>query len=352
MTPANIPHYESSCLRTVFSGTPVFTFPMKVKDLDSISYVAVRGVDQEEGAVQRVLSKRRISSIKEFILSGNIFFNTFILNWTEQSVEPTFRDGHITVPLTLSAAQMIDGQHRLAGFQAAMEVTPEIGEKDVLVSLCIGLSTKQAATIFLNINSEQKPAPKSLIYDLFGEVVDDIDHAINRANDIAQELNDNTDSPYYKAIKYPGMPRGVGIIDLSTVVSALRPHLEPEGVFKRIKLISLDRQRQAILNYFIAIKSFYEKDTLWYNKTKNPFFKGAGFNGAMDYLTSTLLLKCAEARSFSVEKFKELLHLDPSTLLLHEDIKHLDGKTARKKIAEYLNSHLLSSLPEQEEYEF
>ncbi len=344
--------YQSECLRTEFSDIPVYTFPMKVKDVVFISYVAVRGVDREEGAVQRVLNKRRINAIKEFILFGNMFFNTFILNWTDENKKPIYADGKISVPVSHAAAQMIDGQHRLAGLKAAMEVEPTIGDKEILASVCIGLTTHQAAVIFLNINSEQRPVPKSLIYDLFGEVEDSIDHVINRANDIAQELNENSDSPFYRTIKYPGMPRGVGIIDLSTVIAALKPHLEKDGVFARVNLRSLDYQRQTVMNYFKAIKAFYDKEGIWNNKTRNPFFKSAGFSGAIDYLTSKLLMKCAESKTFSVETFKSLLQLDQGELLVHEEIKSLDGKTARKKIADYLDSHLLSALPEQDEYEF
>lgn len=71
------------------------------------------------------------------------------------------------------------------------------------MSLCINLTTQAAAKIFLNINSEQKPVPKSLIYDLFGEVIEDEQHAINRASDITDELNNNHGFPYYNSIKYP-----------------------------------------------------------------------------------------------------------------------------------------------------
>ena len=344
--------YVSSCLKTDFSGISVYTFPMKVKDVVLISYVAVRGVDTEEGAVQRVLNNRRVGEIRNFILSGNSFFNTFILNWTEKSLLPEYSNGNISIPISPAAAQMIDGQHRLAGLSSAMETDPDIGDKYILVSLCIYLGTPEAAAIFLNINSKQTPVPRSLIYDLFGEVESDIDHAINRANDIAHELNDNPESPYYKAIKFPGNPRGVGIIDLSTVVSALKPHLMPDGIFAVINITSLDLQRQVVLNYFIAIKSYYDSQRLWYNKAKNPFFRSAGFNGAVDYLASTLIMKCADARSFKVDTFKSLLHLDSGNLLLHDDIKSLDGKTARKSIADYLSLHLVSALPEQQEYEF
>jgi len=335
-----------------FMGIPVYTFCLPVKHVSHIAYVAVRGKDDVEGAVQRVLSQRRISSIKDFILNGNQFFNTFILNWTDEQQRPSHKEGEITLPIVPAAAQLIDGQHRLEGLRIAMEENNSIGDQDVLVSLCIGLTTGQAAKIFLNINSEQKPVPKSLIYDLYGEVDDSGDHVINRARDIAGELNQNPDSPYYSAIKYPGAPRGAGVLDLSTVVSALKPHLTAEGAFAQNNLQSLNYQKQAVLNYFSAIRFYYEKDGLWTNRSKNPFLKSAGFSGAVDYLASTLLSKCADLKSFSIPTFKNLLQLDADELLTHEEIKHLDGKTARKKIAEYLNRQQQSALPSQDEYEF
>lgn len=68
--------------RDSFGDIPAFTFSMKVKELIPMYYVAVRGRDNEEGAVQRVLNSRRITSIKKYVLDGNIFFSSFILNWT------------------------------------------------------------------------------------------------------------------------------------------------------------------------------------------------------------------------------------------------------------------------------
>lgn len=267
---------------------------MKVKDVLHISYVAVRGKDDEEGAVQRLLNKKRIQAIKTFVLEGNMFFNTFILNWTNTEVKPEFTDGSMTVPIVPSAAQIIDGQHRLAGLQEAIKENDKIGEQEILVTFCIELTTKEAARIFVNINSEQKPVPKSLIYDLFGEIEDNQNHAINRANDITEELNDNTESAYYGAIKFPGKPRGVGIIDLSAIVSSLKKHLEPEGVFASHNLTNLQNQKLVILNYFNAIRFYYDREDLWNNKAKNPFLTNAGFIGAVEHLVAKLLTKCAE----------------------------------------------------------
>jgi DGQHR domain-containing protein len=195
---------------TRFGDIPAYTFSMPVKDLVYVHYVAVRGIDEEEGAVQRVLSKARIGKIRNYILDGNIFFNSFILNWTDRTYPILLEKGVISIPLVPASAQVIDGQHRITGLDEAMKEDREVGEQQVIVTLCQNLTTQQAAGIFLNINTEQRPVPKSLIFDLFGEVEGDPAHAINRATDIAESLNEDPASPLYKLIKFPGSPRGVG----------------------------------------------------------------------------------------------------------------------------------------------
>ncbi|MBK9425795.1 MAG: DGQHR domain-containing protein [Bacteroidetes bacterium] len=347
-----IKRHKAKALKSKFGKLAVFHLTMKVKDVIHISYVAVRGKDEEEGAVQRLLNRQRIQAIKSFVLEGNMFFNTFILNWTNEKVKPEFAKGEITVPIVPSASQIIDGQHRLAGLSEAIKDNDKIGDQEILVTFCIGLTTREAALIFVNINSEQKPVPKSLIYDLFGEMDDNTNHAINRATDIAEDLNDNEESAYYGAIKFPGKARGVGIIDLSAVVTSLKKHLEPEGVFANHKLTNLQNQKMVILNYFTALKFYYDKEDLWNNRAKNPFFTNAGFIGAIEHLISKLISKCAENKSFQVAEFKKLLDLPKGELLLRADLKNLEGKSQRKAVVEFLENNLLKSLPDQDEYKF
>ncbi len=340
---------EAKSLENSFEGNKVYTQFLKVKDVLSICYVAVRNVSEEEGAVQRVLNVKRVDEIKKFVLDGNMFFNTFLLNWTQSNEKPEFSGGKIHIPVLAKAAQVLDGQHRLAGLEEAMIEKNEIGEEHILVSICLNLMTKQSAKIFLNINSEQKPVPKSLIYDLFGEVEDNQDHAINRAMDIAQELNENTESPYHNKIKFPG--ENIGSIDLSTVVGCLKKYLEKNGNFEAYNVSSINTQKQVILNYFNAIKFYYENEKLWEIKTKNPFLKSAGFAGAIDFFVSEMLGRCAELKSFKIETIKNILSLEKNRLILQEDIKALDGKTARRNIEQYLLGSIKKALPSEKEYE-
>lgn len=343
---------EYKFLKASFGETPTYTFTMKVRDVVAIYYVAVRGVDKEEGAVQRVLNKRRIGDIKEFILSGHTFFNSFILNWTDENFQPEIHGEIISLPISASSAQVIDGQHRIAGFEAAIEDDDSVGDRDIIITLCTHLTTQKAAEIFLNINTEQKPVPKSLMYDLFGEVIDDETHAVNRSTDIARYLNDDPDSPLYKLIKFPGAPRGVGSIELSTFVASIKEHLKPGGTFGVYKLTTLDHQKVVITNYFKSIREFYARQKIWSSKTKNPFLKAAGFNGAIDFLTTSLIQRCAEKGTFSVDTMSKIISFESEDILTWDDLKGLDGKTSRKKVKDALEANLLKSLPTQDQYEF
>ncbi|MBF7982865.1 MULTISPECIES: DGQHR domain-containing protein [Rahnella] len=343
---------EYKCLRTEFGGIPAATFSMKVKDLMPMYYVAIRGRDKEEGSVQRVLNSRRISAIRDYILDDNTFFSSFILNWTDVNEELQYKKDTIIVPIVFDSIQVIDGQHRLAGFEAAIEENESVGEREILVTMCSRLTTKEAAKIFLNINTEQKPVPKSLMYDLFGEVEDDETHAINRITDIARDLNEDPKSPFYKLIKFPGNPRGVGSVELSTFTQALKEHIKPGGTFTKFKLKTYDNQKNLLENYFNSIKFYYDEQNLWTSKTKNPFVKAAGFGGAIDFLTEHLISKCVEKKSFKPETIKNIISLKNTSLITWDELKNLDGKTARKRVKQLLEENVMSSLPSQDEYEF
>ena len=330
----------------------IYTFPMTVNDLAKISYVAVRGRDKEEGAVQRVLNKKRISSIKQYVLDGNMFVNSFVINWNDENYVPEIIDDQIIIPLVDSVAQLIDGQHRLEGLKEAVKVDESINNKTLLVSMVIGLKTKEAAKIFININSEQKPVPKSLIFDLYGVAEDDKNFAITRSGDIAKELNENVDSPFYNLIKYPGNPRGKGKIDLSTVVSVLKKYVDVDGKFVENNIRDLNLQSQFIINYFSSIKYHWEKEDMWGNASQNVFFKASGFIAAVEFFFEYVFPKCVDKKSFKLDYLISLFDFTKTTLITNNDIKGSDGKSARKMIIDNLKEGLITEAPQENEYEY
>ena len=136
-------------------------FSLKVKDAVLLTYVAVRGKDKESGAVQRVLSTVRLRSIEDFVLKGNIFYSPFFFNWTNEDNLLQFNNDktELNIPIVGASAQVLDGQHRLAGLSRAMEKDASVGDRNIIVIMTDRLKTDDAAKIFLNINTEQRPVP-------------------------------------------------------------------------------------------------------------------------------------------------------------------------------------------------
>lgn len=345
-----ISYVSEKHIKTVLSNNDAYVFTIAVKDVLPIYYVAVRGIDDVEGAVQRVLNRRRISLITDFVLEGNMFFNTFILNWTNIEVPLVINGEIIKIPTVPSAAQVIDGQHRLEGLKLAYDRDASVGENRILIVMVQNITTHDAAKIFLNINSEQKPVPQSLIYDLFGEFKEK-DYPIVRATDIADRMHGDVDSPYYQSIKKPGAPQGVGKVDLSTVVSALKNYSGPDGVFSQYNLNDMESQYKVINNFFEGIRFYYEKEGAWL-KSQNPFMTSAGFFAAIKFLCEDLIPKCAEQKSFEIATIKRLLPIDVEGLIKKDDIKNMQGKEQREVIYKYLKKIIMKEVPKKNDYKF
>ncbi|MEN8220269.1 MAG: DGQHR domain-containing protein, partial [Pseudomonadota bacterium] len=112
------------------SGITFLSCTLKYKHLAEITYVATRAESSEEGAVQRLLNKKRIKSIKDFVLEGGMFPNSIILNWTSEKVFQ-FENNQLVLALGPQMAQIIDGQHRIAGIREALKEKPEIGDIEI-----------------------------------------------------------------------------------------------------------------------------------------------------------------------------------------------------------------------------
>jgi DNA sulfur modification protein DndB len=299
-----------------------------------ISYASVRGRDDEPGAVQRYLNQARIASIKAFTIGVGDFPTSIVLNWVNQRDPLIKSGGRLSIPEVPRSAQIIDGQHRVAGIKAAIQEDQGIQALELPVALYEGLPTRECADIFLSINTEQKPVPRSLVYDLYGiasEIL--IDRAAERARDIATALNETKDSPYYEFIKFPGSPRTRGGIALSTLVNAIKPLVEDKGIFEQIGVPELESQKKILFNFFKALRQLYSDK--WYDKS-NAFLYAAGFTGAIEFLKNKLIVYCNTRRDFTTEAMTEALSLNESNLILQEDIKGLGGKDAPKRILERL----------------
>lgn len=304
--------------------------------LVKISYASIRGKDKEDGAVQRLLNTRRIASIKDFTLSGGHYPASIVLNWANHEhalVEQA--DGKLLIPVIERSAQLIDGQHRVAGLRAALEEAANT-ELEIPVALYVGLTTKECADIFLAINTEQKPVPRTLVFDLYG-IADEsiVDTAAARARDIAIALNEQAHSPYFEQIKLPGSPRRRGGIALSTAVTAIKPLVQEKGDFEQRGICEFETQKKIIENLFCALKEIY--GDRW-DDPKNAFMYASGFAGAIEFLRTKLLAYGQIKNKYTEQLFYSALQMEESDLILQEEVKGRGGKEAPLVILERLNA--------------
>lgn len=303
---------------------------LPAKVVAKISYAAVRGRDTEVGAIQRVLNTSRITGIKAFTLAGGDYPNAIVLNWVSQINKIKRLTREISFTDEDDSAQIIDGQHRVAGIREAIEEKKTIGDLELPVVIYSGLTTKECADIFLAINEEQKPAPRSLVFDLFGLASSElVDPAAVRARDIALFLNEDSDSPYNDEIKLPGGKMRKGGIALSTAVVAIKPLVEDKGSFEQIGLTNLEDQRLVILNLFLALKAKYGEK--WDDKD-NAFLWAAGFTAALQFLHLKLMSYCSGKQSFEQSTIAQAITLDGDNLISQSDIKGYGGSKAASEV--------------------
>ncbi len=315
---------------------------LSARELVQISYASVRNRDDEEGAVQRLLNPRRIDSIKDFTVKGGDYPNCIILNWVDEKTKLTQKAGKLVIPIKDRVAQIIDGQHRVEGIRSAIKAKPVLGKLEIPVVFYQNLTTQECADIFLSINTEQKPVQRSLVFDLYDVAsAHVVDPAAVRARDIATRLNDQENSPFKQLIRLPNTETAKGSkndkrssgVDLSTVVSSLKPLVEEKGVFEQVGVAELEMQTSALLNFFEVLREWY--GGLWTDKD-NVFLTAAGFSGAMDFFKNKLVSYCYSKASFEASTIAESMDLDPQAFILRSHLKGLQGRHALRAVSDML----------------
>ena len=108
----------------------------------------------------------------------------------------------LVVPTTEKIAAVVDGQHRLMGFE---DLSGELVEMKLPCAVFLDLPTAQQASIFATINFNQKPVSKSQTYELFGYNLEDEPESSwspdKLAVNFARRLNVDAESPFRGHIK-------------------------------------------------------------------------------------------------------------------------------------------------------
>lgn len=271
----------------------ILLFSIEGSELANIAlYKQHESGDRE--SIQRkfdIQRSRKISSelkLKRLFMPNSIVIN-LDLETNNLNIEDIYTDGKLNWNIIKDKlkAFVIDGQHRLRAFEYYNE------SYDVVVSAYINLSLAEIADIFIQINYNQKPVNKSLVYDLLG-----INKSINPEffiyHNVVEKLNTFEDSPFFNSIKMLGY--GDGLISQSSLISAIDKY----KLSKNLKNFGLDPTEDnlfAILFfYFKAVKKHFE--SAWMNKT--PLVKSAGMKAMVLLIQDVIILIDTEINETSI----------------------------------------------------
>jgi DGQHR domain-containing protein len=249
-------------------------FSLPASELLDMCYFNTREVDRQDG-IQRDFKAIRSRHIAEFIdgpdpcLANNIILN-IELDAVGLSLSDVFSKGEGSLDLRKirSAAQrqpknrpavmrgkcafVVDGQHRLRAFEFA-----ERKEFPLVVTALIDLSLSEVAELFVQINFNQKPVNKSLVFDLLG-LSPDMIPGYRELHDVVTRLNEDVESPFYRRIKMLGV--GEGTISQASVITAVEKYHVRETLSDILNVaeVSPDSLYDVLWNYFMGVSGAFE----------------------------------------------------------------------------------------------
>lgn len=316
---------------------------------------------QKHIGLERPLSRDRVVEIQKYVSTVDATFpNSIIIAVKSDDLEQVDYENHLlTIKVKEDIATLIDGLHRLAGFNES-----NWSEFELIVSVFFDLEEEDKAMIFSTINLKQTKVSKSLVYDLF-------DLATTRSpyktgHEIAKALNyangDNP-SPFYHRIKLLGTnPRWNneevlyrGILTQGTFVERLAKLISKDPISDRDRL----KRRQPIerfpneleiglvfrgffaanedegilkvmLNYFESVREVFPE--AWGNR-ESPLSKTIGY-GALMTLMAELCKIGIPRKSLEKKFFKEHLKKAEGKLEFNFDVYSPSGAGESKLYAD------------------
>jgi DGQHR domain-containing protein len=157
-------------------------------DILSKTCIATTRVEDPEEGFQRSLDIKRAESIRDYIDHGGIIPGSIVLS-AQAAANIHYNSGKKTIQFDIvpGAFLIIDGQHRVYGFRLSSK------KLRVPVVIFSGLSKREEARLFIDINTLQKSVPNELLLDIkkLAETEDEIEQ---QARFIFDEYQNNSSS--------------------------------------------------------------------------------------------------------------------------------------------------------------
>ncbi len=204
-------------VKTKMGGHNCYTFPISPEYLLKIAYVSHRskGKASDINTYQRMISKPRLRTIREYITEQGIFPTNIVVNLEKKCVDfqrikqenstdesdASGVSGWLKLRPAYKSAWIIDGQHRLFAYSGH----PRARTSHLAVLAFEGIPASAQARLFVDINAKQKSVKPSLLQELFAELHWDASSPSIRVQAIiskaVQMLDAERDSPLFGRVQ-------------------------------------------------------------------------------------------------------------------------------------------------------
>lgn len=307
-------------------------YKMSKADIMSIS-------DDGEGYIgtQRELNKDRISEIKDYLESYDATFpNSIILNLDKKFLINE-SDDELTIKISENTFSIIDGQHRLSGFENNINTLFELN-----ISIFIGLSPNEEQRIFNTINTEHTKVNSS--HSFYTEINDSLDTPRKFAAKVSNIFATDTTSPWYQKIKLLGKKDNLSIdgrISLDTFATPIVESIYKDKYFYKVRNFLMENDNNLELlnsSEFTQFKSylweFYIKnDVVTFYKIYSNYFNAIKKILPNDWENPNSILTKTTGYNAFLRLFKDLIIIGLDNLDVSEEfftkklqvLKDMDG---------------------------
>ncbi len=278
-------------------GQKFYVFKAKASVLFAAFSINRRVEDKNEG-YQRVLSPSRVQAITQYIFQKRPIPTAIVISIDNATFNASKNE--LRVPAGTNVGWIIDGQHRLAGADIAARRGIDI---EMPVVAFNGLSTDSQVAQFVTINREAKNVPTSLYLDLLGKLPNKsaADAAKERAADLATQLRQSEDSPFFDKIVVT-IPPKKGQLSLTNFVRKIAPVVtQDKGILGGN---SAREQRAVISNYYKGFSQVFPQE---FDARESIFFKTIGFGALWNTFPTFFQLALNHQKGFEVKDVVAIL---------------------------------------------
>lgn len=284
------------------SGQVMFVGVMTSSDIIRIADVDVRDEKSNPTGYQRHRDETRCRRIAEFIneptsaLPGSILLN---LRGSATFVPNADADAHgvLLIPMRKGTAWIVDGQHRIGGF--------EYTERQFALPVVFfeNLSHRQEMLNFAIINDTQKGINTSLTLSLLGELREGAESWKIQAHDIIERLNRDIDSPWLERINMTGAKGMHRPVNLASFASALKPLLRQHNFFQAM---SLDDQVTLLKRFWNVTRDLFPD--AWSEPNRHILLKTLSVYAMSQVAAYVFELCAAQGGDFSEKRMRAYLN--------------------------------------------